>query len=140
MKDLFIKNLIGVILLSLLLSLSAMPMLDCSSSNKHRRKGKLSDAMEKASDENKGDRKVETTPDDLADKTEDEEEENENSLDGGIPGVIGFTKELLAPPDSISQTANIANMPEQSINTPGKLSDTSPWLTFVWGDRPIEAG
>jgi hypothetical protein len=41
-----------------------MLLLDCSSSGHHRRRGKLSDAVDKASDENEEDRKVDTKPED----------------------------------------------------------------------------
>ena len=56
-------KLIRLMLLSLIFYLSAMLMQSCASAGNHRRKGKLSEAVKKASNDNEEDRKVETKPD-----------------------------------------------------------------------------
>jgi hypothetical protein len=56
---------------------------NCSSSSKHRR-GKLSDAMEKSSDDQKGDRVVETKPD----PDEYEEDEDDYYIEESVEHFI----------------------------------------------------
>ena len=124
---------IRLILVSLLLSFSTMLLLDCSSSNKHRRKGKLSDAMAKASDENKGDRKTETTYDPQTDNDYSEENENEDYIDI-VTSIVAESME--AQPvlsDSIEEAGNVSNIPGQSLTSSQNWSDGSPWLSFVAG-------
>ena len=88
-KKYFFFNLQGILVLCLLI-VSGLILQSCFGTSKHRR-GKLSDAMEEASDEHKGKRKVDTQPD-----PEDEDDEPEY--------VVGVVSEpaALAAADSLS--------------------------------------
>ncbi len=88
-KKYFFFNRQGILVLCLLI-VSGLILQSCFGTSKHRR-GKLSDAMEEASDEHKGKRKVDTQPD-----PEDEDDEPEY--------VVGVVSEpaALAAADSLS--------------------------------------
>ena len=83
-KKYFYFNLHSILLLCLLI-VSGLILQSCAGSQKHR-SGKLSDAMEKSSDEHEGERKVDTQPD-----PEDEDDEDEYFL--GIDSVHLTTEE-----------------------------------------------
>jgi hypothetical protein len=70
LKKYFYFNLHGILVLCLLI-VSALILQSCAGSKKYR-SGKLSDAMEEASDEHEGERKVDTQP-----NPEDEDDEGE---------------------------------------------------------------
>jgi hypothetical protein len=89
--------------------------------------------MEKASDENKGDRKVETTYDPQRDDDYYEEEENEYYFDNDASVAAEPMETRPESPDSINEAGNISNMSGQSATSSGNLSDTAPWLSFMAG-------
>ena len=99
-----------VLLLICLLIVCALFLQSCFSSNKHR-SGKLSDAMEEASDEHKGERKVDTQPD-----PDDEDDGIEHTV-----GVGGHSSGLVAN-DSLAADSALINK-EHNLN----------WLTLAGG-------
>ena len=88
-----------------LFSVCALFVQSCASSNKNR-SGKLSDAMEEASDEHKGERKVNTQPD-----PDDEDEDNDiaYSVDAG-----GHSSSLVAN-DSLTADSTLIDV-ESNLN------------------------
>ncbi len=119
-----LKNIQKVFTLILFILFCAVVLQSCFSSGSHRR-GKLSDAMGKASDDNKGDRKVDTEPDPepepviIVEKEEDHErlEVNTNHM-----------QQLSA------DTLNYESNPDRQDNLPESGFKLKPkWLSIMGG-------
>ena len=113
-KKYFYFNLQGILVLCLLI-VSGLILGSCSGTQKHRR-GKLSDAMEKSSDEHEGERKVDTQPD-----PEDEDDEGEF--------VVGIVSETSAYVTTDSSSVNSTEFQSVDFIEERKRS----WFTIAGG-------
>jgi hypothetical protein len=113
-KKYFFFNLQGILVLCLLI-VSGLILQSCFGTSKNRR-GKLSDAMEEASDEHKGKRKVDTQPD-----PDDEDDEPDYVI-----GVVSEPAALVAT-DSLS-------VDSLSVDSATVIQGRNPnWFTLAGG-------